>query len=336
MKTAHIVFALFAFAANLLCAQPIKSGEFVFECPRFLCVHCATITENANKELICAWFGGKYEKSADTSIFVSRKIDGMWTLPKEVANAAELTEKRQAAWNPVLWKYGSDIILSYKIGDSPRTWRGFYKISKDGGKNWSEPFAYPDGILGPIKNKPLITESGKIIAPSSTEFHSSFGWFPHFEISDDGKNWRKSAPRKSFMQCIQPALVRTANGQITAFMRSRNGVVATTTTKDLGESWSNIKKTNLNNPNSGLDAVFIDGVYAIACNPEKSGRTKLAIMVSEDAENWKILCYLEKQPHGEYSYPSLFVDSDGNLHAVYTYNRRYIKHVKLDKSEIKQ
>ena len=336
MKTAHILFALFVFTANLLCAQPVKQGEFVFEFPRFLQVHCASITENANKELVCAWFGGKYEKASDTSIFVSRKIGGRWTLPKEVANSAELSEYRFAVWNPVLWKYGSDIILSYKIGDSPRTWRGFYKISKDNGKTWSKPFAYPDGILGPIKNKPLVGKSGRIISPSSTEFHSSFGWFPHFEISNDGKTWRKTAPKKSFTQCIQPALVQSPNGQITAFMRSRNGVIATTTTKDYGETWSDVEKTNIKNPNSGIDAVFMDGIYVIACNPEEHGRNKLAIMTSKDAKNWKILCYLENQPDGEFSYPSLFVDSDGNMHAVYSYNRQYIKHIQFNKNEIRQ
>lgn len=335
MRTTPIVFAVLIFTAKLLCAQPVKKGEFIFEFSRFLHVHCASITENANKELICTWFGGKYEKTPDTSIFVSRKINGFWTLPKEIANATEISEKRLAAWNPILWKYNNDIIISYKIGDSPRTWTGFYKISKDQGKTWGEPNAYPEGFLGTVKNKPFVTKSGRIIAPSSTEFHSSFGWFPHFEISDDGKTWRKTAPKKSLTQCIQPALVECPNGQITAFMRSRNGVIATTTTKDYGETWSDVEKTNIKNPNSGIDAVFMDGIYVIACNPEEHGRNKLAIMTSKDAKNWKILYYLENQKSGEFSYPSLFVDSDGNLHAVYSYNRQYIKHIQLNKDEIR-
>ena len=34
--------------------------------------------------------------------------------------------------------------------------------SSDGGKNWSTPQKLPEGILGPIKNKPVQLDNGDL------------------------------------------------------------------------------------------------------------------------------------------------------------------------------
>jgi alpha-L-rhamnosidase len=38
---------------------------------------------------------------------------------------------------------------------------------------------------------------------------------------------------------------------------------------------------------------------------------------------------LESNP-GEYSYPSIFQDQEGNIHIIYTFRRYSIKHVKMN------
>ena len=45
--------------------------------------------------------------------------------------------------------------------------------STDDGKTWSKPQRLPDGILGPIKNKPVQLEDGGILCGSSTYISSS-------------------------------------------------------------------------------------------------------------------------------------------------------------------
>ena len=61
--------------------------------------------------------------------------------------------------------------------------------STDGGTSWSKPTRLPDGILGPIKNKPVQLKDGTLLCGSSTE-HA--GWRVHIErTSDLGTNGRR-------------------------------------------------------------------------------------------------------------------------------------------------
>lgn len=81
-------------------------------------------------------------------------------------------------------------------------------------------------------------------------------------------------------------------------------------------------------PNSGLDAVRLtDGRIVLACNPTCTGRTPLALLMSEDnGDTWPRRIDLEADP-SEWSYPSVIACDDGTVHVVYTYDRRSIKHV---------
>ena len=70
------------------------------------------------------------------------------------------------------------------------------RTSSDDGRTWSDGRRLPDGILGPIKNKPVRLPDGSIIAPSSTETPDSPStWRVHFERTRDaGKTWSVSRP----------------------------------------------------------------------------------------------------------------------------------------------
>jgi hypothetical protein len=60
-------------------------------------------------------------------------------------------------------------MLFYKVGPNPRQWWGMLKTSDDGGHRWSDAIRLPDGILGPIKNKPIQLDNGDILSPTSIE-----------------------------------------------------------------------------------------------------------------------------------------------------------------------
>jgi len=38
--------------------------------------HCSTLTEAANGDLLCLWYGGSYEASDDQKLFLARKKKG--------------------------------------------------------------------------------------------------------------------------------------------------------------------------------------------------------------------------------------------------------------------
>ena len=60
-------------------------------------------------------------------------------------------------------------MLFYKVGPGPSQWWGMLKTSADHGRTWSQTRRLPDGILGPIKNKPVQLASGDILCPTSCE-----------------------------------------------------------------------------------------------------------------------------------------------------------------------
>ena len=77
---------------------------------------------------------------------------------------------RLPCWNPVLFQpKRGPLLLFYKVGPSPTSWWGLLTTSADGGKSWSPPKRLPEGILGPIKNKPVQLRNGDLLCGSSTE-----------------------------------------------------------------------------------------------------------------------------------------------------------------------
>jgi len=175
--------------------QPgIISAEFLYDKASFPSCHAATIAET-DRGLIAAFFGGTAEKNPDVGIWVCRKDRGMavWTPPFEVANGVQHASLRYPTWNPVLVQASSGpLLLFYKAGPTPKSWWGMLTTSDDGGVTWSRPRRLPEGIDGPVKNKPIWLSDGSLLCGSSTE---NDGWRIHFERTGDlGKTWSEPRP----------------------------------------------------------------------------------------------------------------------------------------------
>ncbi|MDR0698386.1 MAG: exo-alpha-sialidase, partial [Tannerella sp.] len=175
MKNSRIavLLCLFTFVAGSLSAGKLLSGqtererlraikpvivcsEIIKEPAAVLSAHASTLVETDNG-LLAAWFGGTYERHPDVCIYTSEWKDGKWSDPVMAADGIQNDSLRYPCWNPVLFKReNGDLILYFKVGPSPSTWWGEYKISTDEGKTWSASRAIPRGCLGPVKNKPVI------------------------------------------------------------------------------------------------------------------------------------------------------------------------------------
>lgn len=317
--------------------------EFIYETASFPECHASTIVETQGA-LVAAWFGGPHEKHPDVGIWVSRRDDGKWSAPAEVANGVE--EKigegkpvRYPTWNPVLFQPESGpLLLFYKVGPSPSTWWGMLTRSSNGGKTWSKPRRLPDGILGPIKNKPIEQAGGELLCPSSTESNDRPSrWQIRFERTRDlGATWETTGPLNDGIEfgAIQPSILVLPGNKLQAVGRTRQGSIFQIGSDDGGKTWGKMTATSLANPNSAIDTVTLrDGRHLIVYNHTPRGRTPLNVAVSRDAIAWQPALVLENQP-SEYSYPAVIQSSDGLVHVTYTWQRKRIRHVVIDPEKL--
>ena len=325
-------------SANTLAGDAVVSSGFLYETAPYPSCHASTIVE-VEGALVASWFGGTHERHPDVGIWVARNEGQGWSTPIEVANGA-IDAKRYPTWNPVLFQPSSGpLLLFYKVGPTPQDWWGMLMTSDDGGHKWSEPRRLPDGVLGPIKNKPIELEDGVLLSPSSSEDQ---GWRVHFERSNDnGKTWEVTPPVNDpeKIRAIQPSLLQHGDGVLQAIGRTRDSGVFQVWSKDDGRTWGEMTATGLPNPSSGTDAVTLaDGRHLLVYNhnPNYKGRSPLNVAISDDGKTWRAALVLEdeKEHRAGYSYPAVIQASDGRVHITYTWRRERIKHVVLDPKQL--
>jgi predicted neuraminidase len=312
----------------------VIATEFLFKQAPFLSCHASTIAETP-AGLVAAWFGGTREGAGDVGIWVVRRTADRWSPPVEVANGRQPDGTRYPCWNPVLFQArGGPLLLFYKVGPRPSAWWGMLTTSIDGGRTWSLPARLPEGIYGPIKNKPVLLPDGALLCPSSTE---DKGWRVHLERTADlGRTWTRTGPLndgKTFA-AIQPAILLHPASTLQIVCRSRQGKIVQAWSTDGGATWGPLEATPLPNPNSGIGAVTLaDGRAILIYNHTQKGRSPLNVALSVDGKTWKAGPILESEP-GEYSYPAVIQTADGRIHVTYTWMRQRIKHVVLDPAKL--
>jgi predicted neuraminidase len=313
----------------------ILKTEFIYETAPFPSCHASTIVET-DRGLVTAWFGGTAERNPDVGIWVSRHVNGAWTTPVEVANGVQNPSLRHPTWNPVLFQpRNGPLWLFYKVGPSPSTWWGMAMTSADGGQTWSAPQRLADGILGPIKNKPVQLANGDIVSGSSTEHD---GWRVHFERSSDtGRTWTATPAIHDGtpIGAIQPSVLVHRDGRLQALGRSRQGKIFETWSSDQGKTWTAPSLTELPNSSTGTDAVTLrDGRFLLVYNHTPRGRSPLNVSISSDGKQWQAGAVLENEAGLEFSYPAVIQSRDGLVHITYTWHRTRIKHVVIDPAKL--
>jgi predicted neuraminidase len=348
-----IAFALNPFSGSSQAQMFKKVSElFIYETAPFPSCHASTIVECSDGSIVSAWFGGTEEKADDVGIWVSHFDGSAWSEPVEVANGIQfrwndhssdhVSLKRYPTWNPVLFQPSNGpLLLFYKCGPSPQTWWGMQMESHDSGKTWSTPVRLPEGILGPIKNKPVELADGTILCPTSNETDDTDEWTAHMEWTKDlGKTWTRTPPLNDPQKigAIQPSILFLGGDKLLALGRSRQGSLFQIASNDLGKTWGEMSLINLPNPNSGTDAVTLrDGRHLLIYNhvtkqsAEWGGRrSPLNLAISSDAQTWEPVMVLENEPGMEFSYPAIIQTNDGRIHITYTWKRLKIKHVILE------
>ena len=329
--------------------------------------HASTLVELKNGDLLVAWFGGTREGASDVKIYGARFHAGAWSAPFELARAEGV-----ACWNPALFHTRDGRLwLYYKFGTHPSTWLGARKVSTDEGLTWSSAEPLPNGILGPIKDKPLVLPGGTIVSGSSVENGKWNVWIER--STDNGDHWTRFgpitvpesldipdpaflaatayvdhpapgdktvtklySPAKETVGIIQPAVVALGPHHLRFYARShsRSARIAAADSFDDGKTWTQAHFLALPNPNSGIDAVRLqDGRIVLIFNNSSNARTPLNLAVSRDGEHFTVFRTLEDGP-GQYSYPAIIQASNGDLLMTYSWRRQTIKFARVPLAEV--
>ncbi len=331
-----------------LMKQPgIVETQFLFEKASFRSCHASTIAETRDN-FISAYFAGTDEGNKDVGIWISVKPrdSSAWSEPIEVADGIQFNrlptnkQERHPCWNPVLYQADNGrLLLFYKVGPTPASWWGMLTVSNDQGKTWSEPQRLPEGIVGPVRAKPIKLPDGTLLCGSSTE---DKGWRVHMEITPDlGKTWSRTEALNSGKDfpVIQPTILTCPDGKLQILCRSR-GNLRQSWSSDQGKTWSPLVLSILPNPSAGIDAVTLkDGRQLLVYNHSTRGRDQLNVAVSTDGKNWKAALKLEdentiggKRAYG--AYPAAIQGSDGLVHITYTWRREKINYVVIDPGKL--
>ncbi len=346
-------YELLAAALIVSAAAMASDPVFIFTQAPFASAHTSNVVELRNGDLLATWFGGTAEGKPDVAIWGSRLHDGSWSAPKEMAR-----EPNIATYNPVIfYTKDSRLWFYYKFGPNPTSWSAARAWSDDDGATWSPIEHLPAGVTGPIRTKPLLMNDGTVVSGTSVEsYHTWAAWIER--STDNGKSWQRLGPitvpqtgkKETPSQTpdaypfawsetygiIQPSVVSMGGKKLRFYARSTSkiGRICIADSPDAGLTWTEARPIDLPNPNSGIDAVALqDRRIVLVYNRSTDKRTPLVVAVSRDGGEFQDFRTLETGD-GEFSYPAMIQDRDGNLHITYTWNRKRIKYVKISLNEI--
>ncbi len=340
-----LVFTFFSFVR---CGSPetvdntlpvITQRSFVFGDNRpFPQCHASTLVRLDNGHFLVASFGGTREKDDDVGIWLSKGDGATWTAPVEVAKI-----RNDPHWNPVLFQAPSgQVILYFKVGKTIPKWETWVMTSDDNGETWSEAYelvAGDHGGRGPVRNKPIILSDGTWLAGAS---HEEGQWDVFIDRSEDGGNtWQQTeyleVDREELTGegIIQPTLWESEPGKVHMLVRSSAGAIYRSDSEDYGKTWSPAYRTDLPNPNTGIDLVKLeDGTLALLYNPDGknwgSRGTLLLAFSYDNGKTWPEEIEIDKDgEESEFSYPAI-IQWDGHIGLTYTWERSDIAFVTLE------
>ncbi|MEP6945639.1 MAG: sialidase family protein [Acidobacteriota bacterium] len=316
------------------------------------------MAEFADHQLHAVWFQGSREGGADVALYTSEldRSTGKWNAPKMLIErehaSTEIGRRLKTLGNPVLF-----------TARNGRTWLFFVTVSLFGWSGGDVNFQWTDNsgeTWTPAKriNLSPIPHSGTLVKGSVLEYadgtlglpvyrsYDQYSFAEFVRLDASGEVLRSVTMSNGSRGGLQPSVVPLNDKTAVAFMRYNGDDpkrILRSETDDAGQSWTTPSKTDLPNPDSAVAAIGLsDHSMIMVFNNSTEYRNVLTLARSTDTgATWKLIHTFNEAEAGtdgvsdERSYPSLLRTENGDIHLVYTWKRRKIKHIIFNESWIR-
>jgi len=314
-------------------------------------VHAGSAILLNDGNLRAFWFAGSREGATDVVIqtaILDTKA-GSWSNPEVVIDrvAAEkgLSRYIKKLGNPLPIRSSQGKLQLYFVTVSVGGWAGSsisWMESSDEGTSWSGPQRL---ITSPALNLSTLIKApgfdfidGTLGLPVYHEWMGKFGEL----IRIDGGRVIDKRRMSSGRALLQPIVFIDAPEKAVAYFRQARSVgpprIASAQTENAGQSWASGVDLDLANPNAAIAGLQLsNGDRLIALNDLESARYRLVLAIAPaGTSNWNVIAEVESDQtlinglHREFSYPSLLLGANGQVHLLYTYDRKKMKHIQFD------
>ena len=315
-------------------------------------VHAGSAILLNDGNLRAFWFAGSREGATDvviqTAVFDAKA--GNWGKSEVVIDrvAAEkgLSRYIKKLGNPLPVRSSQGKLQLYFVTVSVGGWAGSsisWMESSDEGVTWSRPQRL---ITSPALNLSTLIKApgfdftdGTLGLPVYHEWMGKFGEL----IRIDGGRVIDKRHMSSGRALLQPIVFIDAPEKAVAYFRQARSEgparIASAQTENAGQSWASGIDLDLANPNAAIAGLQLsNGDRLIALNDLESARYRLVLAIAPaGTSNWNVIAELESDQtringlYREFSYPSLLLGANGEVHLIYTYDRKKMKHIQFDR-----
>lgn len=328
-------------------------SEAILEPSYLVQSHSASIQALADGSLIAVWFAGSHEAKHDVQIWQSIYTNGHWSPARAIVSATSLSRDSHSfvflVGNPVVYRANNNVLYLFVVSVGLGGWalssiNQLYSTNM--GKSWHKARRL---FISPFFNRSNLVRSNAITLNDGgfylPIYHELIYNYPQLLRFDATGKLLYSQRLNDNLNLLQPSIVSLSPKHIDAFFRNsakHNTHLYLQQSFDAGQTWGKLIQTNLTNQDSSIAVIktSYDQLLMvhnnelwqqIGANRHKMniGRGQLELVTSKDGVTWRHLINLESHAQGEYAYPSIIKDA-GVFDLVYTYNRKYIKHVRFN------
>lgn len=314
-------------------------------------VHAGSAILLNDGNLRAFWFAGSREGATDV-VIQTAVLDtqaGTWSTPELVIDrvAAEkgLSRYIKKLGNPLPVRSSQGKLQLYFVTVSVGGWAGSsisWMESSDEGASWSRPQRL---ITSPALNlSTLIKAPGLAFADGTLGlpvYHEWMGKFGELIRLDDGRviDKRRMSSGRALLQPI--VFIDSPEKAVAYFRQARSAGpprIASALTEHAGQSWLSGPDLDLANPNAAIAGLQLaNGDRLMVLNDLESARHRLVLAIAPAGTgDWNVIAELESDQtlinglYREFSYPTLLLGANGEVHVIYTYDRQKIKHIQFD------